>query len=115
MKKNPKGYTIRKRRDCARYELIVRDKAFGRYYGGLHTSLQAAEDHYRQAWVGESTTGTPEPNGGTSHTVSFTTPPIADGPTYKYIEKFLNVDAPPKPGRTYRYIAYTDIIEKPEE
>lgn len=42
MKKNPKRYTIRKRKDCDRWEVIVRDPAFGQLYGGLHKTREDA-------------------------------------------------------------------------
>jgi len=34
--------TIRQRKDCARWELIIRDPFYGKVYGGLHKDQNTA-------------------------------------------------------------------------
>lgn len=50
----PKRYTVRKRKDCNRYELQVRDSkppnGFGLRYGGLFKSREAALESARKDW-----------------------------------------------------------------
>lgn len=44
-------WTIRKRKDCNRWELIVRDPVFGRFYGGLYASRKDALKAYKDNWT----------------------------------------------------------------
>jgi len=52
MKNNPKNYTIRKRRDCNRWELFVRSKGFPIFYGGLYKTKEEAEQAFKDKWLG---------------------------------------------------------------
>lgn len=47
---NPKGCYTRKRRDCNRWELQVYDKSYGRFYGGLFESKEAAIREFGRYW-----------------------------------------------------------------
>ena len=50
MKKKPQYYTIRKRKDCDRWELQIRGQGAGLVYGGLHKSKREAEQAARDVW-----------------------------------------------------------------
>lgn len=54
MKRNPKGYTIRKRNDCNRWELIVRGgKGWPTLYGGLYLTEKEALKAFGKNWLGK--------------------------------------------------------------
>jgi hypothetical protein len=49
--KKPKYYSIRKRMDCNRYELVINDtKGFGQRYGGLFPTRKEAEESAEKDW-----------------------------------------------------------------
>lgn len=49
--KLPKYYSIRKRVDCDRYELIINDtKGLGQMYGGLFKTRELAEESAEKDW-----------------------------------------------------------------
>ena len=56
MKPIKKPYTIRKRKDCDRYELIVRNKDFKKFnlpnsiYAGLFKTEAEAINYYNKYW-----------------------------------------------------------------
>lgn len=54
MMKEPKRVTIRKRKDCDRWELQIRDRkppeGMGLRYGGLFKSREAALESARKDW-----------------------------------------------------------------
>lgn len=52
MKKNPKNYTIRKRKDCDRWELIIRAGDWGKFYGGLYKTEKEALIVFQEKWLG---------------------------------------------------------------
>jgi hypothetical protein len=51
MKNNPKNYTIRKRRDCNRWELFIRSKGYPIFYGGLYKSEEEAKKAFDEKWL----------------------------------------------------------------
>lgn len=49
--RKPKYYTIRKRKDCNRWELFINDtKGFGIMYGGLFATKEGAEQSAEKDW-----------------------------------------------------------------